>query len=505
MNVNQLLDVIGETHTDYLTAALKTREKRPVRRNVHKLVLIAAIVSLMVLLLGCAVVMLNLNDMKIGEFTHSVPRYIDKNGEMVYSDEISGDVISLQGMEGNPEYLAAQEWNDYYWSMDRDTIINDFRAPEDYDAYGVGNQEMQDKIDEICAKYDLKLLGAVAVTQSYEQDIFFESLGLSSLTKPGAEATAEDGSGYFYANGNFKQEFWLTLTGEEAQWTHRILMSYNLKHKGYFDTVIMTLADVNAANQWQYTLADGTEVLIINAGGAAHIFCDREDAFLSVGFSTIDESGATNDVMTDRDIEMVAEALDFSVTPLKPNMETAKARLAESQAEYLAQQEAEMAAWENPYVKDSYQDYIEMLLDMGDQFTYGLVDVNTDGITELLIGYGPALESESCFMEILTMKDGKTAMYLSYTSPTYICEDDVIEYIDPLRENWRCYVFLDSDTGEYGNGLYLNYNTADKVWVCGTHDKAWPEEISEDEAYAIIDSYPRIQIEMKPITEFPME
>lgn len=513
MNANQLLDVIGEAKTEYLQAALATREKRSVRRNVHKIVLIAAVVSLMAILLGCAIAALKLNDMKIGEFTVSVPQYIDKNGEMVYSTRISGDVISLQGVEGSPEYLAAQEWDAFEWDyiINRsDEIENDFRAPEDYDAYLVGNQEMQDKIDEICAKYDLKLLGPVAVTQHYEQDIFFAALGLSGLTRPGAEATVEDSSGYFYANGNFKQEFWLTLTGEEAQWPHQILMSYNLKHKGYFDAVFMTLKDVNIAKQWQYTLADGTEVLIINAGDTAHIFCDREDAFLSVGFSILYQSESNSDVMTNRDIELVAEALDFTLKPVKPDMDMVKAMLAESQSEYLAQQEAEMESYVDPWVKDSYQDYIEMLLENMEiadvKYTYGFADLNDDGIQELLIAdVTYYAEYDNFFTEALTIKDGQTAMYLSFTSPTYICEDNVVEYIDPTRDNWRCYNFLDPATGEYGNGLYLNYHTADDVWVCGTYDKAWPEEISEEEALSIIDSHPRARIEMKPITDFPME
>ena len=554
-----------------------------------------------------------------------------------------------------------------------DQIINDFRAPAEYDAFLVGNQQMQDKIDAICARYNLRLPGPIALCQSFQQDIFFDSLGLSGLTKPNASVTVDDGSGYFYENGNFKLEFFLTLNTEDTQWPYEILLSYNLKHKGYFDGVVATMEDVNVADQWNYTLSDGTEVLIVKSDGVARIFCDREDAFVSVGFSIIDESGSGNAVMTERDIEMVAEALDFTVKPQKPDMEAAKIKLEESLKKYEQEEAARMETWVNPFAQDyenysdviaymiensehpeniyyglwdltgdgeaelligcadsfgsaktivneevttlisngtdsgyvlcndrvdleqngdcyyyyrvdaieseypdycidilefdpwdevwkrtqngttetlteekacaiidgygildpgmrpitqfdenseqlseinfsdpyaqaSYRDYIEMLkLDKDWEYTYGFADLNQDGREELLIGYGDAVEWGGCFTEALTIKDGETSLYFSKSMPTYICENNVLECVDSTRDNWRSYDFFDAEAGQHGNHVYLNYNTADNVWVYGTHEKVWPEEITEAEAKSIIESHPRMEIEMKPISEYPWD
>ena len=477
------------------------------KNRIKKPLLIAAVVALMVMLMGCAILALNFQDLKVGEFTYTYPKYIDASGETVYAPEIKRDMISLQGMAGTPEFLAAQEWEAYEWDMidnHSDEILNDFRAPADYDAFLVGNQQMQDKIDEICAKYDLMLPGPIAVCQQYDVNIFLDALGLDGLIQYGAEVLVDDGSGYFYANGNFKQEFLMTLTGEEAQWPHQILLSYSLKYKGYLDGVAASVEDVSAVQQWNYTLSDGTEILIVKADGAARIFCDREDAFLSVFFDTTYD----NEVMSDRDIELVAEALDFTVKPEKPDMEAAMRALAESEAEYQAEQEALWETYVDPHVQDSYKDYILNLMDHSpEEWTYGFADLNNDGMEELLIGYASFSNAgfENCFAETVIMRDGQTGWYITTSMPTYFCEGFVLECLDDTRSNWRSYYVLDPETGEYDLQCYLHFNEEDQVWVYGTPDDVWPYEISEEEAHAIMDSYIRITTVMRPITEYPME
>lgn len=663
-------DLIEKSEYGRFPTESEGKRNKPMR--LRRPFLIAAIIALAVLLVGCAVVYaLKLQDLKIGEFIHTYPRYIDANGEKVYATEVKRDVISLQGIAGTPEFLAAQEWDAYEWdiiSNHPDQLINEYQAPADYDAFLVGNPQMQDKIDEICTKYDLKLPGSIALYQSFQEDIFFDSLGISSLIKADASATKEAGSGYFYANGNFKQEFFMTLTGEN-KWPHEILISYNMKHKGYFDGVVATVEDVDAAEQWNCTLSDGAEVLIVKAGDTAHIFCDREEAFLSVFFDITYD----NSFMSNRDIELVAEALDFTVKSRKPDMETAHAKLEESLQKQLEAEEAQRETWINPFARDyenytdviaymlensqhpeniyyclwdltgdgegelligcadsfgsvktiidgevttlisngtdsgyllcddrvflyqngdcyyyyrvdsiqsehpdycidilefdpweetwsrtkdgttitiseeeacaiidgygilnpvmkpitqfdenseqlseinfsdpyaqaSYRDYIEMLkLDKDWEYTYGFADLNQDGREELLIGYGDAVEWGGCFTEALTIKDGETSLYFSKSMPTYICENNVLECVDSTRDNWRSYDFFDAEAGQHGNHVYLNYNTADNVWVYGTHEKVWPEEITEAEAKSIIESHPRMEIEMKPISEYPLD
>ena len=513
MNANQLLDVIGEVKTEYLFAAMATGEKRPARRNVHKIVLIAAVVSLMVLLLGCAIVALNLQDLKLGEFTYTQPRYIDEEGNKIPATEKTKDVISLQGIVGSPEYMAAQEWNPYEWNIiakESEQIEDNFDAPAEYDAYFIGNQEMQDKVDELCEKYGLKLLGPMALTQNFEQDIFFDSLGLPGLTRKDAKAIVEDGSGYFYECGNFKLEFWMTLEGE-ARWPHKLLVSYLYKTKGYFDTVTLSVEDVNSAEQWNYTLGDGTEVLIMNTGKSAWIFCDQEEAFLSAGFGvTYEDENGTVVSMTRQDIEAVAEVLDFTVKPARPDMTAVKAKLAESEKVYLAE-EKKLESYVDPWVKNSYRELIESLLqDTSTEYTYGFADLDGDGTIELLIGDVAIIrdmeeDEKFCYTDSFTMKDGKTTLYFSGATATYLCENNCFVYV--MKHPEPCYGMYTLGTGENKIEKYecLYYYGAEGKWFYNPDGEPGPQEVTEEVAMAILDSYVRIPLEMKPITEYPME
>ena len=78
------------------------------RRKMRPL-LIAAIIALSVLLMGSAIVALNLQDMRIGEFSYTEDAYVDDFGNYVEATEIVLDVISLQGIKDSPNQLAAQE------------------------------------------------------------------------------------------------------------------------------------------------------------------------------------------------------------------------------------------------------------------------------------------------------------------------------------------------------------------------------------------------------------
>lgn len=503
MNANQLLDAIGDVRTEYLSAALATKEKRCPRR-IPKVVLIAAIVSLMVLLLGCAIVALNLNDMKIGEFTYTESRYIDKEGNKIPATEKTRDVLSLQGIAGSPEYMAAQEWDPYEWNIimnDRDAIEDDFDAPAAYDGYFVANQEMQDKVDEICQKYDLKLLGSMALTQNFEQDIFFDALGLSGLTRKNAKAVVEDGSGYFYECSNFKLEFWMTLT-EENLWPHRMLVSYLYKTKGYFDTVTLAVDDISEVEQWNYTLGDGTEVLIMNTGKTAWIFTDREDAFLSAGFGiTYEDENGTVTLMTKQDIEAVAEVLDFTVKPQKPDMSAVKEQLEASVKQHLAVEEAKRETWVNPFDRDygSYADVISFMLENTEKpenVYYGLWDLTGDGEAELLLGCAGSFGSAK------TVVNGQVETLFSNGSDEGFlpCEDGVIFY-----QNGDHYYFSKVEMpGELVTIDYLGYDAWDECWY---REKRGEDgaTISEEEAMAIIASYVRVPLDMKPICEYPMD
>ena len=127
---------------------------RPTHRSAKHVWLIAAAVALMLLLVGCGVLyVLRLQDMKIGEETVSQALPSDSP-----SESTTLDVISLQGIQGSPTYLAAQEWLAYTQSY-TPSGGDSWDSPPEYWAYSVQNQEMVDKLNAICEKYGLKIIG----------------------------------------------------------------------------------------------------------------------------------------------------------------------------------------------------------------------------------------------------------------------------------------------------------------------------------------------------------
>lgn len=494
------------------------KEIRMKRTNMRKIWLVAAVIGLMVFLMGCAVVLFTLQDMQIGEYTYTQSRYIDGDGEKVPAKEVTKDVISLQGIKGSPSQLAAQEWHEFESNYDTDYALlneadkNPIEVSRDYDAYFVYTQEMVDKVDEIAAKYDLELAGEIAAVQRENPEIFYESLGFSDLLRDGAAAELDFLGGYFYACGNFKAEFDLLLTSEDAAWEHAVNGSIRYCGKNYLDTVFAYISGVEDFEQWTYMLPDGTEVLIVMGDEHALILCDTEKAFISVSVQTT-YCDVNNVIMhmAKRDVELAADAMDFTIVPQKPDTAEANRRIEEAYIRWKAEQDAKIDEYEDPFTpKASYAEKIQIVLDNGvdpDSFYYALYDVNNDGIEDLFLG-----SEKDSFGSIYTMHNGQTYMLLSFGMDrySYLCENGVVMHND-VEGNPNGYYFykIGEVTGDGMDAEYMDtvsYDAWDETWMRSVNGYYGTEEkITEEEAMNIIESYGRVELDMKPISEYPMD
>ena len=153
MNANDILDLIGDAKDTYVWDAQQVRSGELIGpgRNMpaKKLWLMAAVIAMMLLLVGCYVVyLLRLLDMAFGK---KVQEYYDGSSQEV-------TLLSIQGIEGTPGYQATKEWYEWLETYDTDMAVyhseeafsEDFG--EDYYAYNLYSREMKDKLDEICEK-----------------------------------------------------------------------------------------------------------------------------------------------------------------------------------------------------------------------------------------------------------------------------------------------------------------------------------------------------------------
>lgn len=533
MNSNDLLDMIGDAKGTYVWDAQLVRNGNIVQVKNHssskQIWLIAALIAMMLFLMGCtALILMQISDLSLREETYEAPAYYLENGEKAPEEERVRSEISLQGIQGSAAYNAAQEWLEFAHSYDQDmallskAAVNNYEAPREYDAYFVYNQEMIDKVDEIAAKYNLQLAGPRVTTQQYMYEVFCDSLGIDGVLKRDAHADVTYYDGDFFACGNFAIGYECTLTAEESTWSHLVCGTYTYRDKNYFTTAFVTFHDTSNLEQWNYTLADGTKVLIINTGERAWVFHDREDAFIFVTFSTVYENGIT-ETMTNREIELASEVFDFSLKPQKPDIEQADLQIQKAEMTYQAQQEAlQQESLEQPQkepvIHHSYAELIayipahesEFEWLVGDRFKdfldncdYVLMDLTGDGEDELILG------RDGHGVAIYYVVDGEV-IGESCSGEIYICEGGIQEqYIFKNGEPQHYYSKIGAaiEGREVSNDIaYVAYSTYYKSWMYLDFTADIKDEsahpITEDEAMEIINSFVRIKLNWKPVSEF---
>lgn len=519
MNGKDLLLGMNDINEKFIEEAeTAVWEEKYRKLSLRRPFLIAAIVAMMLLLVGCAVVyVLSLQDMKLGEHTYIQPRHLDEEGNRVYETEIVKDIISLQSVAGSPSFQAAQEWFAFEESYDPDKSIlfaadeNPFEVSDAYDAYFVYSQEMVDKVDEITATYGLKLAGAMACTERDYNSIFFEQLDLTKLHQTEAAADIVYRDGYFYETGGFFMGWELTLN-EEGAWPDSILGHTLYIPRDVFLPSARYVRDLERCRQWTCQV-DGQEVLIFIEGDYATAFCQRQDAGISLNFRITGYDEEDPQRMTETDIQRVVECFDFSIQPQKPDVAEANRQLDALYAQQQKEQEAKTEPRVDPLTLESYGEYIQYRIDQTqdpdswiygqspEEIYYGLRDCNGDGVEDLLLGW-----KEGCFTEIMTLEDGKIKQLFGIGSDNcFLCEGNIIGSSATWEGNPLCeYYRLEGDpfTQIAGVRYLAEKGTWEKPLLDGWG--SW-EAISEAEAKAITDSYQRIELDMKPLTEYPLE
>ena len=505
MNANEILDMIGDAKGTYLWETQKYRDGTAGAKPLPRLWLVAAVIGLMLLLVGCTVAyVLRLQDLKVAEYRPTTPTVYDENGDVISLPTIAPRTqITLQG--ANQEALA--EWNSFCRDYDPDGAIvtandnNELGIPNPYYIpYGCYSWDMVDKLDEIVQKYDLKLLSPDVGCQSYESSVLFSSLGIDGVFHGDVEYL----SGYFYPEGTFKIE--LLFQPDTDQWPYKDnSASYYYSVKEYFDPVYYEVADLESCTQWNYTRSDGRTVLLVMNDEQARIIADLQDALVTVSFASSKWDGGNKVQMTQSALEQISEQFDFSIQPHPADMTKVDALMEAARAAYEAER---AAAAENLYTQ-GYEQYIQQTLEkaaahstrMRDGLFYSLYDLNGDGVMELFPGRRATL------WEILSMREGKSYQYADFDNLSLIsvlhftiCEDHVLE-LEKMKDNIaeiRYYFRAEAEGLTYLEGLEKVEDSWYSLPVPPAEDPMAEvrTEITEQQAQAIIASY--VPLENQP-------
>ena len=252
-----LLKSLGNVKDSYVISAGEFRQGKQHAKAKHvstkRVWMIAAAIALAALLVGCAVVYaLSLRDMAFGKEDRT---YYDGSSQ-------ERTLLSIQGIKGTPGYLATKEW--YEWLQTYDTDLSIFHSEkafhedygDDYYEYNLYSQEMKDKLDEICEKYGLELLGKMYVDPDVEAAC--KALQIPGIFRPGANVEVDCSGISYYANGSFRWEGTVTLPGSNEQ-----IVIYRCNRKNAFSDLYSDIGPEGTYEEWSYTTSYGVDVLMV--------------------------------------------------------------------------------------------------------------------------------------------------------------------------------------------------------------------------------------------------
>lgn len=334
----QALGNVSDKFIEEMYGPNEAQQKKTSRHPARKMWLIAAIVAAMVLLMGCAVYVLKMQDMNVGQeevtydaFDYDTMEYL---GQKTYTQE----VFSLAGLEGTPAYLASKEWYEFKQNYDPDYKILDtvkgnypvFSA--EYDAYGLYSQEMKEQLDLILQKHRLKPMGARLEFRTLRN--MLAALEIEKIQTVENQVTINVASGGCYENGNFSLslDFKFPEADENELGATWGMLRWN--RADCFSDDLFAIEQTGDWKEWNYTTESGDDVLIIRSPSdwRGWIICKHGDGIMSLqvearqdAWNNVDGKTWTDErFLTDKQMEQLADAIDFAIQPRVATQEDVK-------------------------------------------------------------------------------------------------------------------------------------------------------------------------------------
>ena len=328
----QSLNGIGEdlvNEAEYGSFRVCDRAEAPARRRFSRPLLIAALIGLMVFLMGCAIYVLKMQDLNLGKEEVSYDAFDPDTLEYLGKETYMQEVFSLAGLEGTVQYQASRAWFDFKQTYDPDRKIqgevwgNYPKFPLEYGSYGLYSQEMKDKVDEILTKYSLKPIGAQLEFRTLRN--MLSALGIEKLQTVENRVTINVATGSCYENGNFSLSLDFVFpeaaeNGLSGTWG---ILRWN--RADCFSDDLFAIQETLDWKEWNYTTRSGNDVLIVRSPSdwRGWIICKRADGIMSLQvearqdlWNNVDgKTWADELFLTDTQMEQLADAIDFGIQP----------------------------------------------------------------------------------------------------------------------------------------------------------------------------------------------
>lgn len=222
--------------------------------------------------------------------------------------------LFLGGYRGSDIYAAYEEWRAYKLE-NRENNRPDLDTPEDgcYPRYGAYSPEAKAALNEIAAKHGLKIHASEAIAGNPEE-LYEQTDSAPFLPPVGARPENMPHSGCILDGIaiNSYIDTALLPNGKSANY------DLYLFPKGYLPPYAIVNYDPSSYEEWRYTTAGGTELVLGLGTDRSIITADMEHGFAAVHIRSGTENlagrdGTGPDTLTKEDVETLAELFDFTV------------------------------------------------------------------------------------------------------------------------------------------------------------------------------------------------
>ena len=497
----ELMNILTNVRGEYILQAQELRSgnrKQPLHRLHRKHVfLIAAVISLLLLLVGCAAVLIGLQKITLGRVTF--PQYSQPGWTM--------DLVSTNGYLDSVNYQATREWIDFITSYDTDRTLEQqkdssgYTAPEDYRIYNCYTLQMQDKVDELCKKYALELAGPVYFTREPEQ--VFSAVGISSMMHKSSEDMFSLSGGSYYRSGSFNMVGMVNHCFSGRSTADSLLFVYACNRKNVFFPDYVILRDMDSADSWEYTAWDGTNLILVQSPARGVIVADVGDFFISVTldfcYSSPEGEVDAHNPCTREDFEWIADDFMYQIAPREPG------------SDWLQNPNGLNAGVSS----QTFADYFDHWLpgSVGSEayspdYQQKFVDLDEDGTDEMLIWNART----GVVYEVVIMADGGPQCVYGggtygaddHTVELYLCEGNILErdYSGSVQGKQLNEYYCMEDKQLFPVEVVMEGNDGIFYWSesGGASSIMW-KEISETEYNSVRSKYVRIGVPQYPTSE----
>lgn len=294
--------------------------------------LLAAVIALLLLLVGCAAVyVLKMEHVKISSGTDQRDYSLVDGVYVKDPHTIDTTTLSMAGLKGSNAYKACADFYAYETELRASAS-----ASGDWAGY---DDAINARAQELAEQYGLKPEGQPLTFRTTRN--LCNALGVERFVRNSQDVSIDVDQGFCRDSGNFfvllrfafpeDQGYEVTYTSGALYWNRQDTFS-----REYF-----TLEDRGDWVERNYTTSAGNTVLILTSPSQerGYILCNRGDALMTVWLDAnpeilSEDSGVVSAEylhMTEKQLNMVADALDFAIQPNVPTQADVDAQAAPPQ------------------------------------------------------------------------------------------------------------------------------------------------------------------------------